>query len=354
MDIERKNKKIHISVLHLAAFLLVYLSAVLLFLIFRGYTFLVLWLTLTALVPGSFYLVWRLAGQVEGLILIEQETARPGETVEIVISVRNSSYFFALRSVWFLTIGNSFYETSDKHRLLLAIPPRRTRRFPMQVTVTDLGRTVFACQEYDVCDLLGIFSIHADCIMEGCLCILPSPKPVMPALVSEAHSGVAELSESSRKGNDHSEISDIRTYRAGDRPKDIHWKLSARNKELLVKERVSLAGSEHVLLLDLPHTKAEAEQLLTEGYHLIRQLLDAHLTIRLLVWNQQFFSFESSSVGCLAELDRAYCRIYCTRLSDCSSALLQKYMQNCYPLLESYLYVTQSEGAARLEVIFNG
>ena len=75
--------------------------------------------------------------------------------------------------------------------------------------------------------------------MESCLFILPQSGNTVPAAIPEAPSGVAEFSESSRKGNDHSEVSDIRTYRIGDRPKDIHWKLSARNRELMVKARPS-------------------------------------------------------------------------------------------------------------------
>ncbi len=353
-NLEGKNKKVHISVLHLTAFLLVYLSVALLFLIFRGYTFLVMWMILTALLPCSFCMAWQLADRVEGNIFPETEIARPGDAVELTVSVHNSSYFATLRSTWLLHIGNSFYETYDEHKLILAIPPRQTRPFPMHLVLNDLGRIVFTCHTYSVSDLLGIFTICSDCDMESCLYILPRPENSVRTSLPEAHSGVAELSEHSRKGNDHSEISDIRTYHTGDRLKDIHWKLSAKNRELMVKERVSLSGSEHVLLFDLPRQKTDAERLLTEGYQQIRQLLDTHLTFRLLVWNQRHFSFDIHSVGCLADLDHAYCQIYCTSLPSRSSDLLHQYMRNCYPQLETYLCITLKEEAVQLEIWSNG
>ncbi len=354
MNIRIRDKKVHISVLHLAAFMLVYIINILLFLIFRGYTFLLTWIFLTALVPCSFFTAWRLASSVEGYMIIEKETASPGELVEVIVSIHNSSYFCALKSIWHLNIGNSFYDTSDDHRLILSIPPRGDNRFPMTVTMTELGRIVFTCRKYNVCDLLGILSICSDCAMESCLFILPQSGNTVPAAIPEAPSGVAEFSESSRKGNDHSEVSDIRTYRIGDRPKDIHWKLSARNRELMVKDRISLSGSEHVLLLDLPSDKNGAEKLLTEGWHQITELLNSHLIIRLLVWNQNLFSFDGYSVGSPEDLVEAYCQIYQTMLSYRSSSLLRQYMRNCYPLLESYLCITQKKDTVRLEIWING
>lgn len=53
-----------------------------------------------------------------------------------------------------------------------------------------------------------------------------------------------------RKGDDPSEIFQIREYRAGDRPQRIHWKLSARSEELLVKEYSRPLGCAVVLFLD--------------------------------------------------------------------------------------------------------
>lgn len=352
--ITAKNKRVRISVLHLAVFLLVYAINILLFLALRGYLFLLVGIILTALAPFSFYTAWRLADRIEGSILADRETVRPTETVTVVFHVQNRSFFCALRSVWLFTAGNSFYRTCDGQKLLLAIPPRGGKQFPLTVSVTNLGRIVFSCKEYILTDLLGIFAIHADCAMECSFFVLPRPDASTRTAVPETLSGVMELSESTRKGNDHSEVSDIRAYIAGDRPRDIHWKLSARHGELMVKERVSLSGSEHVLLLELPAAKEKAEKLLTEGYRLIRGLLNNHVAVRLLVWNERLFSFESSSCSDADELETAFCEIFRTDLPSRGSDLLRQYMRNCYPQLGSYLCVTEKDETVQLEICVNG
>lgn len=348
------KKRIEISVLHLIVYLFFYLTGILLFLAFRSAFFLITIILSTLLVPFSFYIAWCITEYIDQKILIENELVRRGDETKIIFSITNHSWLCALRGTWLLTIGNSFYQTFDSQQLLLSVPPHGKKQYEMTVTLTNLGRIVFAYKEFLIKDFLSIFTIRTDCNTERDLFVLPQPNALLPDALPDIYSGAAEFAESQRKGNDYSEISDIRTYMLGDRPRDIHWKLSARQPELMVKERVSLSGSEHVLLLELPDEKKLAEKLLTESYHKIKALLDNHITVRLLVWNNRQFAFENYSCTCTEELETAFCEIFHTDLITHSSDLLKQYMKNCYPQLESYLHVTQLDDSIQLEICVNG
>ena len=348
------KKRVRISLLHLLAFLIVYIIHILLFLAFRSYFFLLMVVLFTIFVPLSFCVAWRLTDFVTGTVVFENETVRQGEETEVVFHIANSSWFCALRGTWLLTIGNSFYQTFDSQKLLLSVPPHGKKRYQMTVTLMNLGRIVFACNDFYITDFLGIFAIHAGCAIENRLFVLPQSDGSSQEELPDVYSGVAELSESQRKGNDYSEVSDIRTYQPGDRLRDIHWKLSARQPELMVKERVSLSGSEHVLLLELPDDRQQAEKLLTAGYHKIKGLLDKHIAVRLLVWNNYQFTFESYSCTCINELETAFCEIFQTDLLSHSSDMLHQYMKKCYPQLESYLCVMSKDDSVALEICVNG
>lgn len=359
MDAKRKTKKsVQLSPFHLTAFLLIYIGDILLFLALRGYFFLVMWIFFTVSVPLSFCMSWFLAKYVTGSIACElplgEHTIRQNEQAQILFSMTNQSWLCALDSTWFLSVGNSFYGTSDQQRIQLSIPPRGKKQFQMTVTVTDLGRITFACREFWITDLLGIFVIKADCDIECDLFVLPKADETVDPKLPDSYSGAAELSESQRKGSDHTEVNDIRTYAPGDRPRDIHWKLSARQGELMVKERISLSGSEHILLLELPSEKAKAEKLLCEGYCKIIGLIANHMAVRLLVWNNPSFTFASYCCTSPDELEAAYCEIFQSDLLSHSSELMQQYMKNCFPQLESYLCLTQREDTVQLEMYVNG
>jgi len=348
------KKRVRVSFLHLTSFLLVFVVNILLFFAFRSYFFLIMALIFTILVPLSFYMAWLLAGTIEGSVFIEKAKVRKGEETGVLFSITNRSFCCALRGTWLLTIGNSFYQTFDNHKLLFAIPPHGNQQFQMTVTMTDLGQVVFTCKKFIITDLLGIFELHTDCPTEGSLFVLPQPDGFVKEDIPDVCFGAAELSESTRKGSDYSEVSDIRTYRPGDRPRDIHWKLSAKQPELMVKERISLSGSEHILLLELPNKRERAEKLLTEGYHKIKGLLDRHMSMRLLIWNNHLFSFEDYSCTCPEELEAAFCEIFRTDLLSHTNDSQRQYMKNCYPQSESYLCVTEKEETIQLEICVNG
>ncbi len=82
---------------------------------------------------------------------------------------------------------------------------------------------------------------------------------------------------------DRTEICQIREYRAGDRPSDIHWKLSAKREQLQVKEYGSPGGSRMTLALS-------ADQREQEWMELVYSLLSgcANLFRNLfLVWKEE-------------------------------------------------------------------
>lgn len=362
MNTKAAHKKIRLSFLHLAAFLFIYLGNILLFLALRGYFFIVMGLILTALVPFSFLTVWKLADSVTGTIFTEKNSVflenseiavRQEDDIRVIFSIDNPSLLCALRGTWIFTVGNAFYGTSDRQKLLLSVPPRGKKQFQMTVTVTDLGRVVFACREFILADLLSIFLIQAPCSMECSFFVLPKQGSAKESSFPDAYSGVAELSENHQKGSDYSEVTDIRAYQPGDRPRDIHWKLSARQPDLMVKERTALAGSERVVLIALPPEKNTAEKLLAEGYRKIRGLLAEQAFLRLLIWDNHSFSFASHSCTSEQELDAAFCAIFHTDLQAHSSSLVQRYMKNSYPQLDSYLCLTQKEDSVQLEVCVN-
>lgn len=348
------KKKIHVSLFHLSAFFLVYITNILLFLAFRSSFFLTMLLLFTALVPLSFCMAWRIPDFISGNISLEKGIIRQGEEAEVIVSVVNRSRLCALRGTWILSVGNSFYQTSDSQKLVLAVPPYGKKQFFMTVTITDLGRAVFSCREFSITDFLGIFSIHMECDMENALFVLPRPEESPQDELTNIGPGITESPEILRKGNDYSEVSDIRTYQPGDRPRDIHWKLSARQTGMMVKERVSLSGSEHILLLELPANKQQAQKLLTEGYLKIKMLLDRHMPVRILLWNNQQFAFESYSCGNTEELDSAFCEIFQTDLPAHTGDMPRQYLKNCCPQLESYLCMTPKNDTVQLEICYNG
>ncbi len=96
-------------------------------------------------------------------------------------------------------------------------------------------------------DLFGFFSLKRKS-GEGCSVLsLPRPFPIDKPNFSMGDEGNAALN---RSQEDYTSPDDLRSYRPGDAMKRVHWKLSVRKRELLVRKYEMPAPPDTLILLD--------------------------------------------------------------------------------------------------------
>ena len=85
------------------------------------------------------------------------------------------------------------------------------------------------------------------------LLVLPriSEVPVMVSRQSRDFAGESEEHSKKRGGDDPSEVFQIRDYQPGDKMRSIHWKLSAKTEEMMVREQSLPLGCPVEFYLDL-------------------------------------------------------------------------------------------------------
>lgn len=105
------------------------------------------------------------------------------------------------------------------------------------------GGRNFIINTYYQYDCLNLFCIKKRCHYEIPIAIYP--KRVELDFKEYAHQLPRvgdEVYAVNRKGDDPTEIYDIHKYQEGDQLKNIHWKLSARYQDILVKDNAMLVG----------------------------------------------------------------------------------------------------------------
>lgn len=105
------------------------------------------------------------------------------------------------------------------------------------------GGRNFIINTYYQYDCLNLFCIKKRCHYETPITIYP--KRVELDFKEYAHQLPRvgdEVYAVNRKGDDPTEIYDIHKYQEGDQLKNIHWKLSARYQDILVKDNAMLVG----------------------------------------------------------------------------------------------------------------
>ena len=123
-----------------------------------------------------------------------------------------------------------------------------------------------------ICDLLGLFSVHPKAPPTAQLLVLP--RPVEPEELPQLPQGGRESAGlRPRPGGGPGEDYDLRGYRPGDPMRTVHWKLSSKWDELVVRETLEDQQVALVLTFDLFGAPETLDALFDRLYALSRLLI---------------------------------------------------------------------------------
>ena len=131
-------------------------------------------------------------------------------------------------------------------------------------------------------DLLGLFRFRLKRPLPVTMTVLPRPErpcpmPAMPDLALSRHMVP-------KKGGGFAEDYDLRLYRPGDPLRTVHWKLSAKTGELVVREPLEPQNIYARLSLSLSLNERELDSVLGQLYWLSRKLLRMGVS-HLVIWS---------------------------------------------------------------------
>ncbi len=125
---------------------------------------------------------------------------------------------------------------------------RRKHRVTHQFNADHVGAMYPGVESFVVSDLFGFFKREHKPEKEGKeLLVLPVPFEVEPLTFAAGDMGVETMK---RAMEDPSNPSDFRSYQQGDPLKRIHWKMSARKREVFVRVFEEPALPDALVLLD--------------------------------------------------------------------------------------------------------
>ena len=184
-----------------------------------------------------------------------------GEEFQVRFTVGNSSFFPLVNLNLALGFENCFYKKAGEHVLNTPLRAKRNTGIIYPIVMEYCGRFKVTVKEAVLTDVLGVVELKLP-INETAEClVLPNGAERNREAGQIYQKGVTEAYESKEKGYDFSDISGIREYIPGDKLQNIHWKLSVKKDELMVKERVSVSAMQLNILVDL----ANDEEVSTEG-----------------------------------------------------------------------------------------
>lgn len=126
------------------------------------------------------------------------------------------------------------------------------RKYEVDFQPISCGEEHIICKEIVCYDIFGVNSVHLQPMTEQIVTVVPRHIPLQ-LLDSRVLSGrqEGEQFDYRKKGNDRSEVFDIREYQPGDDVRSIHWKLSGKMDQILVKEPGYSSHYDTIVLFDI-------------------------------------------------------------------------------------------------------
>ncbi|MCL2054735.1 MAG: DUF58 domain-containing protein [Oscillospiraceae bacterium] len=148
----------------------------------------------------------------------------------------------------------------QKHKTGIPIPARSVESIIISMEAEHCGAVECVINKVKLTDLIGLLSVSKKIGFSETISIIPVIYPyettVINSMNEDSESGVYSQT---RAGGDPTEVFALREYREGDSQNRIHWKLSGRSDELVVKELSEPISSRVLMIPDLSYCKTNTD-----------------------------------------------------------------------------------------------
>ncbi|MGO5328539.1 DUF58 domain-containing protein [Oscillospiraceae bacterium LCP21S3_A1] len=213
------------------------------------------------LYPAAFCQVLWLSGKVKAQIMIPDSRVFRGETFQVRAELTNSSRF----PIPQLMVRLAVRVFPEKEELLLKgklmLDSREQGCLCFQMDSTHYGCLEIRPDRLIVTDFMGAFQrcCKIDSEKKSMIFIMPESSQEGQSLPEAQGIFKDEDENSEKQGDDIIDVSEIRSYQEGDPLKMVHWKLSARWNELMVREMMDPAKKLTWLYLNLQESPDQPE-----------------------------------------------------------------------------------------------
>lgn len=170
---------------------------------------------------------------------------------ELTVDTKSDSIMPVPSARFLLSCENVLTKEKQNIPMAYSFGPKGKNHGGLSVTNVFCGRENVSVRDAVIQDPIGLFSRRQKIEEEAACYVMPQIKEiVIPSEYLDSYDMESYSYSQYKKGNDTGEVFGIREYADGDSPKQIHWKLSAKLDDMMVKIPSFPIENKLVVLLD--------------------------------------------------------------------------------------------------------
>lgn len=174
--------------------------------------------------------------QIKAVGIVTENIVSKGDSCEFSIQITNNSIFPVMNGNLTIRYGLKPHGTEEEREVSFSLDARDSRKILQEFSCPHCGILHVSTGKIKIYDFFRLFSVKIPVKISETAMIFPKyeygEEENLDEWIQE------EISTDVYSESNH-EIKDIREYRQGDSPKKIHWKISSKRRQLMVKEYTS-------------------------------------------------------------------------------------------------------------------
>ena len=274
------EKKLTISPWGNLRFCTMFAVTLYLWLFFRSY-FLFLALVLMVCSPFvSLMMLWSHRDVLRAQAVMPANRVGRNTDFFIDINVCNPGRFMAFTADVTYSWSNLFTGYTEYRKEHMWVPPGGGE-IKNLMNSRYAGRVDVSIEAFEVYDLFHMFCLKGCDMSDAHVIVWPAFSEADEEEIYSCVEGFPKENEIKKRGTDYNPNYEVREYIPGDELKSIHWKLSAKKEELMVRERLATGREKINVVLPLGEDRQQNDSLVESLYALGRLLLHREYPLQL-------------------------------------------------------------------------
>lgn len=283
-------------------------------------------------------LAYLMAGRTEVKLETDLTSVLKNDTMPVRVHIISHTFIPSSEIKIELRTTDGFFGIDEKTEIVYPLFSKEDFSEKLPVIFQRLGTWRFQIESASVRDFLGFVDMRTLTETSAEVTVFPDAENDAAIDRQPSEDGMSEADESVRRGHDTSDVTDIREYVPGDRPRDIHWKISAKKDELMVKQREAMSDQRLVVLVWCGETVEETEGALTRCYAILNELVSNQVNTELMWWSVAECSFHKRKTVDAGGIDDAFRELYTTPVMTGDDP--EELMRSVNPEISRYLMVS--------------
>ncbi|MBB2181494.1 DUF58 domain-containing protein [Lachnospiraceae bacterium MD1] len=206
--------------------------------LYNIYYMTIIFLTVAAMPLLMIGYIFYVSRKIDCKLFCSVHVVNKGEAIPISVQIYNPTIFPISNIKLFLTYKNTYSAKQYTKEIQISVDGRTGTSVSSKIYSDFAGNIEITLKKIRIYDYIKLFSVRRKNCEKGIVAVLPSYYELMGNNFTLKNNTIVESDHYStvKSGDDPSEVFAIREYKEGDRLQRIHWKLSMKQNQLMIKE----------------------------------------------------------------------------------------------------------------------